>query len=134
MYERLGVTEYFQYDPTGEYLRTQLKGARLSGGRYAEQAAGRSATGEPTLRSEALELDVFVNGEGDLRFRDPRTGEELPTYEQQAARAAQEAAARRSAEARAAQQAARADQETAARRAAEARIAEMERLLRERDG
>ena len=141
VYERLGVTEYFQYDPTGEYLWTQLKGARLSGGRYAEQAAGRSATGEPTLRSEVLELDVFVNGEGDLRFRDPMTGEELPTYEQQAARADQqaaradqEAAARRSAEARAAQQAARADQETAARRAAEARIAEMERLLRERGG
>ena len=104
VYERLGVTEYFQYDPTGECLGTQLKGSRLSGGRYEAQATGRSEAGEPTLSSEVLKLELFVNGEGDLRFRDPVTGEEFLTY----------------------------DQETAARRAAEARIAELERLLRER--
>ena len=104
VYERLGVTEYYQYDPTGECLGTQLKGARLSGGRYDAQAAGRGENGEPTLNSEVLELDLFVNREGDLRFRDPATGEELRSYEQ----------------------------EVAARRAAEARIAEMERLLRQR--
>ncbi len=106
VYERLGVTEYFQYDPTGEYLGTRLKGARLSGGRYREQAAERIEAGEPTLASEVLKLELFVNGEGDLRFRDPVTGEELLTY----------------------------DQEAAARRAAEARVAELERLLRERRG
>ena len=120
VYERLGVTEYCQYDPTGECLGTQLKGSRLSGGRYEQQAVGRSENGEPTLSSEVLKLDLFVNGQGDLRFRDPLTGDELLTYDQ-------EAAARRAAEARAEWETARADQETAARRAAEARIAEMER-------
>ena len=104
VYERLGVTEYYQYDPTGECLGTQLKGARLSGGRYEAQAVGLGENGEPTLSSKVLELDLFVNREGDLRFRDPATGEELRSYEQ----------------------------EVAARRAAEARIAEMERLLRQR--
>jgi Uma2 family endonuclease len=120
VYERLGVTEYCQYDPTGELLGTQLKGSRLSAGRYQEQAAGRSDAGEPTLSSAVLKLDLFVNGEGDLRFRDPATGDALLTYDQ-------EAAARRAAEARA-------EREIARRRAAEARIAEMERLLRERHG
>ena len=102
VYERLGVTEYYQYDPTGDLLGTQLKGARLSGGRYEAQAVRRSASGKPTLSSEVLELDLFVNREGDLRFRDPATGEELLSYEQEAA----------------------------ARRAAETRIAELEKLLR----
>ena len=120
VYERLGVTEYVQYDPTGECLGTQLKGSRLSVGRYQEQAVGRSDAGEPTLSSAVLKLDLFVNGEGDLRFRDPATGDALLTYDQ-------EAAARRAAEARA-------EREIARRRTAEARIAEMERLLRERRG
>ena len=35
-----GVPRYYQYDPTGECLGTQLKGSRLSGGRYEEQAVG----------------------------------------------------------------------------------------------
>ena len=118
VYERLGVTEYYQYDPSAESLGTQLKGSRLSGGRYEAQAVGRSENGEPTLSSEVLELDLFVNREGDLRFRDPATGDELLSYEQ-------EVAARRAADARA-------EQEAAARHAAEARIAELERLLRQR--
>ena len=68
-----------------------------------------------------------MNGQGDLRFRDPVTGKELLTYDQ-------EAAARRAAEARAEREAARAEREITRRHAAEARIAEMERLLRERGG
>ena len=44
-YERLSVSEYAQSDPTGEHLGTGLKGARLSGGRYREQAVTRSASG-----------------------------------------------------------------------------------------
>lgn len=44
---------------------------------------GRGDTGEPTLSSTLLKLDLFVNGDGDLRFRDPVTDEDLLTYEQQ---------------------------------------------------
>ena len=131
VYERLGVTEYYQYDPTGEYLGTQLKGARLSGGRYEALEAGRSAGGGPTLSSEVLELELLIDGAGELRFRDPETGQVLLSHREEhvranreSARAEQEAAARRAADARA-------EQEAAARRAAEARIAE---LLRERGG
>ena len=60
-----------------------MKGARLSRGRYEEQPMGRGDTGEPTLSSTLLKLDLFVNGDGDLRFRDPVTDEDLLTYEQQ---------------------------------------------------
>ena len=92
-----------------------------------------------------LELELLIDGAGELRFRDPMTGQVLLSHreehvranqesahaEQETARAEQEAAARRAADARAEQEAERAEQEAAARRVAEARIAD---LLRERGG
>ena len=33
-YQSLGVLEYFQYDPTGDYLQPALKGLRLVQGKY----------------------------------------------------------------------------------------------------
>ena len=99
-----------------------MKGARLAGGRYEEQAVTRSESGELTLSSEVLGLQVVVTGGGEFRFRDPVTGEYLRSPQEEHDRAEQEAAARRAADARA-------EREAAARRAAEARIAE---LLRER--
>ena len=122
-YERLGVREYVQYDPTGEYLGTRLKGARLAAGRYEEQAVTRSASGELTLSSEVLGLQVAVTGGGEFRFRDPVTGEYLRSPQEEHDRAEQE-------HDRAEQEHDRAEREAAARRAAEARIAQ---LLRERD-
>ena len=100
VYERLGVREYAQHDPTGEHLGTRLKGARLSGGRYREQAVTRSVSGELTLSSEVLGLDVVVTGDGEFRFRDPVTGEYLRSPREEHNRAEREAAARRAAEER----------------------------------
>ena len=37
LYERLGVREYWQYDPTGEYLGRHLKGRRLVGDGFVPQ-------------------------------------------------------------------------------------------------
>jgi Uma2 family endonuclease len=34
IYAFLGVREYFQYDPTGDYLTPQLQGLRLVDGNY----------------------------------------------------------------------------------------------------
>src|SRR5262249_27280712 len=34
VYERLGVEEYFLFDPLGEYLKPRFQGYRLVGGRY----------------------------------------------------------------------------------------------------
>ncbi len=110
VYERLGVREYWQYDPTGEYLKTELKGARLTGGRYEAQPVTRTAAGALILSSEVLDLELIAKRGGEIRFRDPATGEELLSHLEEHARA---------------------EREVAARRAAEARIAELERLIRE---
>ena len=73
-YEHLGVREYWLFDPAGHKLSTPLVGYRLRAGRYREIAA--DAAGR--LPSEVLSLDLHVRG-GELRFRDPATGEDLRT-------------------------------------------------------
>ena len=126
IYARLGVKEYWQYDPTGKYFTPVLQGLRLAGGAYVHQLAVTSPDGALTLTSETLGLELRTQG-GEMRFRDPVTGQVLLSqYE--------EHAARREAEARANAVAARAEREAAALKAAEARVAELEAPLRERHG
>ena len=121
LYERLGVCEYWQYDPTGEYLGVRLKGHRLVEGAYEPQPVARSLDRTLILRSETLGLELLVRG-SKMRFRDPVTGEPLLSHREAAAAHRKEAAAQREAEFRF-------ERETAARRAAEARVAELEALV-----
>ena len=112
LYERLGVPEYWQYDPTGEYLGVHLKAHRLVEGAYAPQPVVESIDGTLLLRSESLGLDFRVKGE-EFHFSDPVTGERLRAL-------AEEYDARRAAESRAV--------------AAEAELAALRALLDERGG
>ena len=94
LYERLGVPEYWQYDPTGEYLGLHLKAHRLVGGAYVPQPVVESIDGALLLRSESLGLDFRVKGE-EFYFFDPTTGERLRSLvEEYAARRAAESEAR----------------------------------------
>ena len=136
LYRRLGVREYWQYDPTRDYLEPPLQGLELVRDDYQRLPAQEMADGTLALRSEVLGLELRLAGRW-LRFHDPQTGEDLPDLAETDDQRRQEAAARRAAEARveqesAARQAAetRAGQEAAARQAAEARLAELEALLR----
>ncbi len=93
LYERLGVPEYWQYDPTGEYLGLKLKGRRLVEGAYVPQPVVESLDGTLLLRSETLALDFRVKGE-ESHFFDPATGERLLSrIDQLAARDAAESRA-----------------------------------------
>ena len=77
LYEQvLRVQEYFQFDPTGDYLKPRLQGQRLHEGVYQpiELREGR-------MFSEQLGLELVIEGE-NLRFYDPANGEWLRTYEQ----------------------------------------------------
>ena len=80
-YEHLGVQEYWLFDPKGFESPKPLVGYRLQDRRYrpiAADTAGRR-------HSEVLGLDLHVL-EGQLRFRDPTTGEDLRTYQEAEAR------------------------------------------------
>ena len=139
LYRRLGVREYWQYDPTGDYLRPRLQGLVLVAGDYEELASREYGDGTLAMESGVLGLELRVTDRG-LRFHDPETGRDLPSpaesleaqehaeVEWQRADAARQHAeeARRQAEAER-------QQERAARQQAETRIAELEALLRKRD-
>ena len=77
-YQKLGVEEYFQYDPAGDYLKQQLKGVRLVEGVY-QPIAKSVATGGVSMYSETLGLDLRLTN-GELRFYNPRTNEKLLSH------------------------------------------------------
>ena len=120
LYAQLGVREYWQFDPTGDYLDPILKGRELGpDGKYRDLVLTER---DGVLRHPSLlGLDLCLE-DGRLFYFDPArkvrllTNDELDAARQHAEQAAQTMQAER-------------DLESAARQAAEARIAELERKL-----
>jgi Uma2 family endonuclease len=121
-YAFLGVQEYVQYDPTGDYLRPPLRGFSLVGDNYEAMPTTVVPDGTLTLSSNVLGLELRL-ANGVLRFVDPSTGQPLLSHSEaeQARQAAEQA--RQAAEAHA-------GREAAARAEAEARLAAVEAQLR----
>ena len=117
-YQRLGVSEYYQFDPTGDYLRPRLKASFLVEGQYQPVSINRDR-----ILSPLLDLELVMVGE-TMRFFDPATQEWLPTFEEAIARAEQEARRAQDASRRAEEEARHAAAAAAARVEAEHRAAE----------
>ena len=79
LYARLGIPEYWQYDPTGDYLDPPLQGFALSGGRYDTALALERVDAVWSAFSPVLGLNLRLDG-GVLRFHDPLTDEYLLTH------------------------------------------------------
>jgi len=124
LYERLGVEEYFLYDPLDEYLTPPLQGYRLVAGRY------QPIQPEPDGSLVSRTAGVTLRPEGErVRLVDTKTGRSLQRYQEVTAsseiaeaRVAQESAQREAAEARA-------DREAAERRAADEKVRALEEEL-----
>ena len=99
IYERLGVSEYWQYDPTGDYLDPPLQGLMLSGGRYGRSLAPERVGAVWSAYSPVLGLNLRLD-EGVLRFHDPLTDAYLLSHQETADRLRESEQARREAEAR----------------------------------
>lgn len=84
----LKVREYFQFDPTEDYLKPPFQGYRLEGGDYRpiEPVAGR-------LPSEVLGVHLERDGAA-LRLFDPAVGQWLLTPAEESALRAEESALR----------------------------------------
>ena len=114
LYAELGIREYWMFDPRDEYFDPPLRGFTLQDGGYRLLPA-RVESGQRVFRSEALELDLRMQG-GRLWFRDPATGQDLRTLRDVSAALRDERAALRD--------------ERAAHRESRARMAELEARLR----
>ena len=136
IYARMGVTEYWLHDPVGGLLEQPLMGYRLVKGVYMpiEPNAGSPTT----YPSAVLGLNLWVDPDDGLLFRDQRTGKRVLTLDEvwDANQRAEAARLRAEETARAAEEAARAAAEARraaeqAARAAERRAADAERRLGE---
>jgi hypothetical protein len=77
LYQKLGVREYFLFDPLGEYLPRPLMGYRLVKGKYQPI----KARADGSMRSK--ELGLLLCPEGiNLALYDLKTGERLPSVEE----------------------------------------------------
>lgn len=79
LYQFLGVTEYFCYDPTGDYLAPPLVGYRLEEGRYVSIPPKEATATTVVVPSAILGLDLRVI-DRDFRFANPATGQALPNF------------------------------------------------------
>lgn len=75
LYQKLGIQEYYIFDPDYSYLETPLIAFRLSDGEYEE-----SEIVENEVFSPSLGLEIVNTGE-TLRLRNPQTNEFLLTRE-----------------------------------------------------
>lgn len=77
LYARLGVQEYYLFDPLGEYLKPRFQGFRLVNGRY------ESIRTERDRSIISRELDAILRPEGEiLRVIDRTTGQPVPTIDE----------------------------------------------------
>ncbi len=100
IYARIGVPEYWRFDPSGGRNYGQpLYGGKLVGSAYQEIGLTTEPDGILKAYSEVLELSLCWD-EGWPRFYDPSTGSYLENWRQVSADREAERAARRSAETR----------------------------------
>ena len=81
LYQTMGVLEYFQYDPTGDYLNPPLKGLRLVKGKYQPIPSKSLGDGDFAIDSEVLGLELQVH-QGKLEFFDPKLGKKLLNFQE----------------------------------------------------
>ena len=122
-YAGYGVQEYWRFDHTGgRFHDAPLAGDTLIDGKYERLEIHEGPGGLLWGHSQALGLDLCWD-DGELRFRNPLTGEFLPTPEELGD-------ARADAEARAEAAEAHADTERAMRQAAESEASRLREQLR----
>ena len=92
IYARLGVKDYFRFDPVGGLMTPGLQGLRLNGSKYEPVPAVPLVDGGSSVYSAELKLDLraWDGPVPKLRFYDPATGRLLPS-EAEARQAAEQA-------------------------------------------
>ena len=107
-YASLGIPEYWRFDETGEYHGARIAGDRLVDGRYEPIEIVEVEDGILEGYSTVLHLNLRWE-HGELKWHDPETGEHIPTFESERARADQERESRLREQSRADDANARAD-------------------------
>lgn len=84
LYASLGVQEYFQYDPTADYLKPQLKGYQLVDGVYQPLPLQSTSDAVPFIHSPVLGLDLSLQSPAQESMAVVPLPKELRFYDRQA--------------------------------------------------
>ena len=83
-YARIGVSEYWLYDPIGGCFDPRLQGFRLVEGRYEPIPVTERTGSVLTGYSKALTLELRLYSDDRFRFHDPASGRDLPSLDEEA--------------------------------------------------
>ncbi len=120
IYAAMGVTEYWRFDPRGDFFVPELIGERLADGEYRPLPLQRDADGILRGHSALLGLEICVRPGLELRLYDPDAGQWLLAPEESYAAHQEAETARQEAEtARQEAETARQEAETARQNAEE---------------
>ena len=84
IYAGMEVTEYWRFDPSGEWFSPVLVGEYLVDGEYTDMPTETDEQGILRGHSAILGLDLCVLPDGNLRFYDPVGGQWLRTLHEEA--------------------------------------------------
>lgn len=133
IYRDLHVQEYFQYDPTGDYLSPPLRGRRLDASNtYHPIPPARTPNGKGSilvLPSQVLDLELHLEGDR-LRLFDPASKSYLLSHEEEREIRMQAEARAKAAEARVQTVEAQIEAARDAQQQLEERLKEMEEEMR----
>ena len=82
VYASLGVAEYFLYDPPTRRRNARILGLRLHAGEYREMPYDDLPNGSSGVRSNATGLVAYVDAEGQLKWFDPVSSQDLRSYDE----------------------------------------------------
>lgn len=82
VYASLGVAEYFLYDPPTSRRDARILGLRLRAGEYEDMPYEELPNGRSGVRSKSTGLVAYVDVEGQLRWFDPGSGQDLRSYDE----------------------------------------------------
>ena len=87
LYAEMGVEEYFLFDSREPFREPRLKGLRLGTNGYRDIEPVRLSNGSLGVPSDVLGLAGRVDDADDLRWFDPKSGEDLRTHTEERLRA-----------------------------------------------
>ena len=76
-YRKMGVAEYWLFDPSGRYFDQPLAGYQLIDGNYQPISASETPTGVLRSHSKKLEVDFCIGPDGEVQMYDRSTGDRL---------------------------------------------------------
>lgn len=76
-YRKMGVAEYWLFDPSGRYFDQPMAGYQLMDGNYQRISVSEAPTGILRSHSKKLGVDFYIGPDAEVQMYDPSNGDRL---------------------------------------------------------